>query len=197
MTETIPTTQVVEPPAQGAGALDTTPTPASTSADLPVEQWDQARAANTIKQQREEAKQLKAQLKELETLKAEKKAKEDAELTELQRLQKQTAELQAEKNRLAIEVLRRDVISETGLPAAFADRIKGDTKDAMLADAQEILKLLPQTSTKTPPTLPATNPNGASLTESDAQMRARLFGNQGSIFDVNEAKKNGGGVIIR
>ena len=202
MADINPTTQAVEPPVQGAGATDTTLNQAATgvSADLPVEQWDKARAADTIKAQREEAKQLKAQLKELEALKAEKRAKEDAELTELQRLQKQAAELQAERNRLALDLLRRDVVNETGLPAAFADRIKGDTKDAMLADAQEILKLLPQqpqTQTKTPPNVPATNPNGANLTESEAQMRQRLFGKTGSIFDVEEAKRNGGGVIFR
>jgi hypothetical protein len=94
-----------------------------------------------------------------------------------------------------MDIMKRDVVAETGLPAAFADRLKGSTKEEMTADAQEILKLLPQNQPKQPPTLPATNPNGASTVESEAQRRERLMGTKVNIFDPNNAKENGGGVV--
>jgi hypothetical protein len=86
--------------------------------------------------------------------------------------------------------MKRDVIAETGLPAALADRLKGSTKEELVNDAKELLKLLPKTKTNQS----VTNPSGASIEETDAQRRERLFGKQGNPFDIDEILAKGGGV---
>jgi hypothetical protein len=185
-------TDVVTPPAETAEK------PIETIAqgedkDLPVEQWDKERAARTIHTQREEAKLLKAQLKELDTLKAEKEQRTLAEMTEAQKLQKQAEDASKEVAALKADILRRDVIAETGLPAAFAERLKGSTKEELLEDAKQLKALLP--TAQPAPHINATNPNGASVNETDAQMRERLFGRQGNPFDPANVKAKGGGVV--
>ena len=157
------------------------------------EAFDKERALRTIHAQREEMKEAKAQLKELATLKAEAAKRAEAEMTEADRLKKQAADAQEENARLKSDILKRDVVAETGLPAIFADRLKGDTKEAMLADAQEIMKALPQQ--KVNPKVSATNPANAELVETDAQKRARLFGTQQNAFNIDAIKQAGGGVV--
>jgi hypothetical protein len=181
--ETLPTTETVAPAAQAA-AVTESPT---------EEAFDKERALRTIHAQREEMKEAKAQLKELAALKAEAAKRAEAEMTEAERLKKQADEAQQENARLKSDILRRDVVAETGLPAIFADRLKGDTKEAMLADAQEIMKALPQN--KVNPKVPATNPANGEMVESDAQKRARLFGTQNNVFDLKAIEANGGGVV--
>jgi len=176
--------QGTQPPAADA-------TPAS---EPPVEEWDKERAAATIKAQREQEKALKNQLKDYERLKADEQKRLDAQLSETERLQKQATEAAAQVAKLQADILRRDVVSETGLPPIFADRLKGATKDEMLADAKEILKVLPQ-QPKTPPRVPPTNPDNGNPNETDAQKRERLFGRQGNIFDMASIRDNGGGVV--
>lgn len=178
-----PTTETVETQAQSAQVTD-----------APAETFDAERAMKTIHKLREEEKQYKKQLKELETLKAEKQKREEAEMTESQRLQKQADELANQNAKLQADILRRDVVAETGLPVFLSDRLKGTTKEEMLADAQELLKNLPQAQ-KNAPKLPPTNPANGELVENEAQKRARLFGRQSNIFDIKAIEEAGGGVV--
>ena len=188
MPETKPTTEIVEPPVQVAAVTEPVTPPA------PVEEpFDKDRAMQTIQKLREIEKQAKQEKKELEQLRAEKKQKEDSELTESERLKKENAELAAENAKTKADILKRDVIAETGLPAIFADRLKGTTKEEMLADAQELAKTLP--TLKVPPHVPPTNPNNGSSSETDAARRERLFGRQGNPFDFEQIKQKGGGVV--
>jgi len=189
--QTVETTE--QPQAEPAAKLETPePTQIATPAsEPPVEEWDKERAAATIKAQRLHEKELENQLKDYERLKAEEQKRLDAQLTETERLQKQTAELQAEKARLEADILRRDVIAETGLPTVFADRLKGNTQEELLADAQELLKLLPKQKSNQS----VTNPNNASPTETEAQMRERLYGKPVDVFELKQIKANGGGVF--
>lgn len=185
MTETTPTTETVEPEAQGAAVTETA---------TPVEEpFDKDRAMATINKLREQEKQAKKEKQELEQLRAEKAKRDEAEMTESQRAIKRAEEAEAKAKKLEAEVIRRDVIAETGLPALFADRLKGTTKEEMLEDAQEIAKTLP--TLKAPPKLPANNPGGATQAETDAQKRERLFGPQKNIFDLETIKEKGGGVV--
>src|SRR6185369_5310026 len=92
-------------------------------------------------------------------------------------------------------LIRREVIAEVNLPSIFADRLQGTTKEEMLADAKKILEVLPKQQPKTAPTLNATNPANGQLTETEAQMRERLFGKQGNVFDMNAIRQGGGGVV--
>lgn len=180
--ETLPTTETVAPAAQVATVTETQ-----------EEAFDKDRAMNTIHALRAVEKQAKQDAKELAQLKAEKQKQAEAEMTEAERLKKAADEAQQENAKLKSDILRRDVVAETGLPAIFADRLKGDTKEAMLADAQEIMKALPQI--KVNPKVPATNPANGELVETDAQKRARLFGKQSNAFDLAAIKEAGGGVV--
>ena len=182
-----------------------TPAPAEIAADptkivepvvepeTPVEEWDKERAKATILKLRESEKQAKKDAKELEQLKAEKSKRDEAEMTESQRNQKRAEEAEAKNTKLETDIIRRDVIAETGLPALFTDRLKGTTKEEMLADAQELAKTLP--TIKTAPKVPPTNPSNADTNETDHQKRERLFGKQGNPFDMETIKAKGGGVV--
>ncbi len=181
--ESIPTTETVEPKAQAAAVTESTT----------EEAFDKERALRTIHAQREEMKEAKAQLKELAALKAEAAKRAEAEMTEAERLKKQADEATAENAKLKADILRRDVIAETGLPALFADRLKGSTKEEMLEDAKEIMKAIPQA--KVNPKVPATNPANGEMVENDAQKRARLFGTQSNVFDLKSIEAQGGGVV--
>lgn len=191
--ETKPTGETPAATVQGADATVTNQTnpPA-------VETFDEARARATIKAQRDSEekalKELSKAQKELERYKAEEQKRADAELSEIDRLKKQYAEIEANNAKLQADILRRDVVNETGLPAIFADRLKGATKEEMLADAQEILKVLPQqTQIKTPHVKP-TNPGNGQTAETETQKRVRLFGENGNIFDLKNIEAQGGGV---
>lgn len=157
------------------------------------EPFDKERAMDTIHKLREIEKQYKIDKKALEQLKAEEQKRKDAELSEVERLKKHADELTKAKADLELSILRRDVIAETGLPAVFADRLKGATKEEMLADAETLKKSLPQIKQ---PGQTVTNPGNASLNETEAQKRERLFGKQGNtIFDMESVKQMGGGVV--
>jgi len=189
MTEsTNPTAQVAEQPAQGAGASDaqTQQQPAA------GEVFDKDRAMATINALREIEKQAKKNEKELARLKEAEQKRADAELSEIDRLKKHAEEIEAHNAKLQGDILRRDVIAETGIPAVFADRLKGTTKDEMLADAQEIMKALPQ---KSAPNLPPTNPSSGQGAETEAQKRERLFGARNNLFDIKSIEAGGGGVV--
>ena len=160
--ETLPTTETVAPAAQAAAVTESTT----------EEAFDKERALRTIHAQREEMKEAKAQLKELATLKAEAAKRAEAEMTEAERLKKQADEATAENAKLKADILRRDVIAETGLPALFADRLKGSTKEEMLEDAKEIMKAIPQA--KVNPKVAATHPANANTQITDDERRAFL-----------------------
>ena len=181
--ESEPVAQPLEQPKQTEAA-----TPAS---DKPEEEWDQKRAMDTIHKLREIEKQSKKDSAELARLKDEEQKRADASMTESERLKKERDELVAKAAKLETDLLRRDVIAESGLPPAFVDRLKGNTKDELLADAQELLKLLPKQKN----TQSVTNPGEASPNETLEQKRARLFGEERQdIFNFDNIRAGGGGV---
>ena len=163
MTETTPTAETAATEAQSAEVPE-----------VQEEAFDKDRALLTIHKLREIEKKAKQDAKELATLKAEQQKRADAELSETERLRKQVEELANEKARLSADIIRRDVIAETGLPAIFADRLKGSTKDEMLADAAEIMKAIPQAAPKPTPKISATNPANAENKMTDEERRKFL-----------------------
>lgn len=161
----------------------------------PVEEpFDPERAMNTIRQLREIEKKAKADAKELEQLRAERKKAEEAQLSEAERFKKQAEELAATNAKLQAEMLRRDVVGELGLPAALADRLKGSTREEMLEDGKKLLELLPKPKQ---PVQAVTNPGNASVNETEAEMRERIFGKQGNVWDIKSIEAGGGGVVWR
>jgi hypothetical protein len=172
--------------------------PAQAASDTVEQQeaWDQERAKQTIQNLRAIEKQANKERKELQELRQREEERRLSAMTELEKLQKQAAELADANAKLNMEVLKRDVIAETGLPAQLADRLRGTNKEEMLADAKELLAILPTQQTKQPPRINATNPANATANETDAQRRERLFGRNGKVFDIDSIIKGGGGVVI-
>ena len=177
----------VKPQAQAA-PVEPTEKPAAEP-----EEFDKERAMATIKAQRASEKLLKEQLKDYETLKAADEKRKEADMSETERLTKQANELKEKNDKLSADILRLNVISKTGLPPALADRLKGSTEEELLADAEELKKLLPQ-QTKAPH-VPPTNPANADPNETEQQKRERLFGKQNNVFDVVNILDKGGGVV--
>jgi len=161
------------------------------ASETPEEEWDQARAMDTIHKLREIEKQSKKDAKELARLKAEEEKRAKAQMTETERLQAERDEYATKTAKLEADIMRRDVIAETGLPPALADRLKGSTQDELLADAKELLKLLPKSKS----TQSVTNPGGASNDETEAQMRERLYQQDTHPFDIKAIRAKGGGVF--
>ncbi len=185
MTDTPAPTEIVEKPIE----------PIAPVVEEPKEEpSDKDRAMATIQKLREIEKNAKKEKVELEQLKAEKSKREEAEMTESQKATKRAEDAEAKASKLETDILRRDVIAETGLPALFTDRLKGTTKEELLADAQELAKTLPQI--KVAPHIPPTHPQNAQANETDAAKRERLFGKQGNPFDMETIKAQGGGVIF-
>lgn len=80
---------------------------------------------------------LKAKAAELDQLK-------DANKSETQRLSDQLAGLQRENETLKLTQLRADVAAEKGIPAKFARRLTGTTREELEADADDLLETLPK-----------------------------------------------------
>lgn len=82
------------------------------------------------------------------------KAREEAEAKALaeqgkykELFEKQQADLQAAAARvkaLELNTLRQDVAAKVGLPAAFVDRLRGETAEEIEADAKSILAAIPK-----------------------------------------------------
>lgn len=95
--------------------------------------FDADKAADRIRKLQSEAKNLRTRAKE-----AEEKAKG-------------VDEKDQHIGTLEAQVLRLDVALDLGLPRQIADRLKGNTREEMLADAEELVKLLnPKTTTRKP-----------------------------------------------
>ena len=163
-------------------------------AETPVEEpFDKDREMKTIEKLRDIEKQHKQDKKELERLQAEEKKRAEAQMSETEREKKRADELAAENAKIKSDLLRREVVDEVGLPAIFANRLQGATKDELLADAKELAKTLPQL--KVAPKLKPTDPGNVSGNETDDQKRQRLFGRPANPFDFESVKAQGGGVV--
>lgn len=97
---------------------------------LAAERKARAAAEKTANSAAKERDRLAARLQELE----------DRDKSEAQKLAEraQTAETEAEKART--KLLRFEVASEKKLPASWANRLQGSTKEELEADAESLLK---------------------------------------------------------
>ena len=152
-----------------------------TSVDEQPEAFDEARAMELIRKQREELKQAKKAAAELERYKKAEEERKQAEMTESDRLK---AELERAKSELKAKTARTmqiEVAAKLGLPAALSDRLHGETLEEMEEDAKAILEVLPKQ--KAAPNAGATNPGEqASKEETRAQKLTRLTGGEVDIW---------------
>jgi hypothetical protein len=111
-------------------------------------------------------------------LEAYRKAEEDrkqADLTETEKAKHRAERAEAEAKELKTKQAQRDAAEKVGLPTAFADRVKGDTPEAMEADARMLLENMPKAPKKPGPT-PASSPAEGTQATTDDERRKFLFG---------------------
>ena len=159
------TTETVVPPASEKPATETT-----------TEIFDQARAMALIEKLRQENKDLGKTAKRVQEFEAAEAKRKEAEMTELQKAQKQLSDLQEALNGERHARLQSEVAAKAGLPAALANRLMGETAEELEADAKAIKELLAaQPGQKPNSTGIVTNPgsNGATGETREAK-RARL-----------------------
>lgn len=136
---------------------ETTPTTTDTPTDdnggnmIPKARLDEVIAQRNTYEQ-ELAKLQKQYEESLVTFKA--------QIDELQPYKEKTAEAEAQAQAAALRALRLEVTAEMGLPLALAERLKGDDREAIMADAEKIKALLPTPSAPlgTPPPGTRTGP---------------------------------------
>lgn len=68
---------------------------------------------------------------------------EDRDKTELEKLTERADDAEKRAAAAEVELLRARVASEAGLPTELAARLHGDTEDEMRADAEQLVKLVP------------------------------------------------------
>lgn len=137
------------------------------------------------------ARQAEKRLAELEAAQREADEKRLADANEWKTLAEQRAqklaELEVQARDAELKALRVSIAAELGLPAKWADRLKGDTEEALRQDAAELKESLPSQPQQPPapgartPTT-TTVPGGKPAGETDAQRRARLFGGNSTMF---------------
>lgn len=105
--------------------------------------WDKARAQAKIKKANSEAAGLRKRLKELEEKNSkysEYEAKIKAEEEAKKSTEERFADLSSTNKELARKVALYEVASQTGLTPAQAARLRGDTPEELLADAEQLKK---------------------------------------------------------
>ena len=159
-----------------------------------ADEFDKDRAMATIEKLREFEKQSKKLEKRLAEYEDAERKRQEAELSETDRLKKQLAEKEAALTELAHRSLQREVAEKVGLPAVFADRIRGGDAEEMEADAKIILEALPKAGQ---PKVGTTNPgsNATGQGETDAQKLARIHGQGVNMLNPSVATQHGGGVF--
>lgn len=159
-----------------------------------AEEFDKERALETIKKLRQFEKDSKALAKKVAEYEAKEREREEAELSETEKLKRQLAERDAQLKGLERAAMQRKVAEAVGLPAAFAERLKGETPDEMEADAKALKEAMPKAAA---PNVGATNPgsNATGQGETLEQRRARIYGGGVDIFDPATLAKLGGGVF--
>ena len=138
-TETTATTAVLDPAATATAQTPTASTDQSDSDGLGEKgksalAAERKRANDAEKSNKDLAKRLKAL--------------EDQNLSELEKAKRDLAEVTERANRSERERLQAKVALDKGVPAALADRLRGDTEADMAADADTLLasvKLAPTT----------------------------------------------------
>ena len=173
-----------------------TETVAKPASETPAqeEQFDKDRAMALIEKLRNEVKELKPKAKKAEDIEAAEVKQREASLSEMEKLQRRLNETEAKLKAKERAEAQRAVADKVGLPAAFAERLKGESLEELEADAKKLLDALP----KQPKGLSPTNPGNAQVGETTEQKRSRIMGLQHfNAFDPEQGEKLGGGVFWR
>ena len=150
--------------------------PAAETAAVSKAEFDKMAAA--LKEANKEAAARRKRLDELEQAEAKRK---EAEMTESEKATKRAQELEARLKAYERTDAQRKAAEKVGLPSSLAIRLMGETPEELEADAKALLDTLPK-PTKPAPGINPTNPSSASIEETDAQKKARLYGESPSFW---------------
>ncbi len=158
------------------------------------EEYDPERALGLIKKLRpleKEVGKLTKKVTEFET--AEQKRKE-AEMSEIDKEKSRADAAEAELKQLKTEKLKREIAEKAGLPAEFADRLRGETPEELEEDAKAFLEKLPKPTPKISTTNPDSNVTTNKKTEMELLQEIKSGGAPG-IFSLGGNQSQGGGVF--
>ena len=140
-----------------------------------------ARLEEAERRAKNKADEADRHFKKLAKFEQEEAKRKEAEMTEIERANKRQQELENEVRQLKISKLQHDIAAKVGLPAIYADRLKGETPEELEADAKLLLEAQPKQ--KAAPNAGATNPGEqASKEETRAQKLKRLTGGEVDIW---------------
>lgn len=186
----------------------------------PTDQHAETVAVDTVSISKAEFEKIQRALKEanaeaakhrkrVEAIEQAEQAKRDAELSEMEKLQKKLTALEQERQDYAAKLAarelldrKREIARKHNLPDALATRLIGETDEDIEADAKALLETLPKPPPPPPQKVPQpgpvspTNPGGATTGETEAQVRARIFGSPDDLFSLETTKKLGGGGFV-
>jgi hypothetical protein len=128
--------------------------------------------ARRLRNKEEEAARLHKKVEKFEADEAERKK---SAMTEKEQAEERAQKAEAKAKELETKQAQRDAAEKVGLPTAFADRVKGDTPEAMEADARMLLENMPKVPKKPGPT-PASSPAEGTQATTDDERRKFLFG---------------------
>ena len=158
--------------------------------DQKPEEFDEARAMELIRKQREELKQAKKAAAELERYKKAEEERKQAEMSETDRLKAELERAQSELKAKTVRTMQIEVAAKLGLPAALSDRLHGETLEEMEEDAKAILEVLPKQ--KAAPNTGATNPGEKTNPPDDFEAAHRAW----KARDTYSNPFAGGGVVF-
>lgn len=162
---------------------------ANPSPDVPDWVRDPVKAYEEIRNLRAEAKEtrllLDGVIKKQGDGTQQKPATDTKLADDLAKTQQQLSDMQKRLQEKEANELRLKVALEMGLPAALADRLKGDNEEALRKDGETLKALIPAQQPPKPGQSTTPVPGGTPVGETDAQKRARLIGKGGTapIFD--------------
>jgi chromosome segregation ATPase len=134
-----------------------------------------ARLEEAERRAKNKAEEAERHFRKLTKLEQEEAKRKEAEMTEIELANKRAQELEAKVRQLEISRLQHDIAAKVGLPAIYADRLKGETPEELEADAKLLLDAQPKQ--KAAPNSGATNPGEkAGANETWAQRKQRLEG---------------------
>lgn len=155
------------PPAP-AGDPNPAPPAQDDEEDKPLSAAEAKAIRAALKNANKEAEKNRLKLKEID----------DEKLSELQKAQRDAAEARTEAENLRKENLRKTVALTAGLPAKWAERLRGETEEELVADAATILADLgrPKTPAPDPSQGPRQTPKTSGWDSGKAEAQKRFGG---------------------
>lgn len=86
----------------------------------------------------------KAKAEKFDKVEADKLTDDERRTQERDSLKQERDEARKEIDKLKLDALRKDVAADKGLPAKFASRLSGDSREDLEADADDILEAMPK-----------------------------------------------------